>query len=126
MISKAKDFPPPELGELDSGNIEPYLMRIGFREKALVKSRQSFAWNVQKLISIAHFLQDIRQQVCVSFSFPPSKKIKKKKINNNHKNSNSNSNFFRVLISLKRPERSFCKGMMFLKNLSKNQNCYQN
>lgn len=51
------------MGELDSGNIEGYLLRIGFKEGRLQRAKQAFAWNIQKLFTFTHFLADLFAQV---------------------------------------------------------------
>ena len=50
------------MGELDGGNIEGYLLRVGFKDNRLVRAKQSFAWNVQKLHTFSHFLGDLHGQ----------------------------------------------------------------
>jgi len=61
-LGKTKELSAPELGELDSGNIEGYLLRVGFKDNRLVRAKQSFAWNVQKLQTFSHFLGDLHAQ----------------------------------------------------------------
>jgi len=68
---KAKEFPEPDPGELDSGNIEGYLLRIGFKESRLARAKQAFAWNIQKLHTFSHFLSELQIQVHLFHHSPP-------------------------------------------------------